>query len=419
MGFFLLAPVFGMLAALVLILDPGALSSRWQPGMLAFTHLLTLGFGAQVVVGALFQVLPVISNQAIPAGATLAPWIRAALGLGAFSLALGFISANGWLFALALGLLGAALGTFGAALALGVSRIRPWRDSSRGVALALVALITTLVLGAVQASPRFAPELGLYRLQQTDLHALWGGLGWCLLLIMAVSYQVIPMFHVAPAFPARAAQWLPSALFVALLTTSLAEAGALENLALGVGLLLCLLYGATALYILSRRKRKLVDYTVRFWQLGLVHLLAVSLLGLYGLGTGGTVDSRWMGLAWGLGFVGSVMLGMLQKILPFLIYLHLQRAWMKNPMSSAALPNMKSLIPTPASRRQWQFHLSALGGLYGALVWPVLTPLAGALLFADFAWLTRCLHQAHGRYQTTLDSMTAAGEPAPCNNGDR
>src|SRR3989338_5515889 len=51
--FFLTAPVFGMVAALILLFTgKDLLSSRWTPGMLAVTHCLTLGFFTSVMIGA-------------------------------------------------------------------------------------------------------------------------------------------------------------------------------------------------------------------------------------------------------------------------------------------------------------------------------------------------------------------------------
>ena len=57
--FFLVAPIFGVLAGILLIVSPELLSNRWLPATIAFTHLLTLGVGALVMLGALFQVMPV------------------------------------------------------------------------------------------------------------------------------------------------------------------------------------------------------------------------------------------------------------------------------------------------------------------------------------------------------------------------
>ena len=57
--FFLTAPLFAMTAGLLLlVLGPDMFASRWMPGLLAATHLITVGFMLQVMLGALIQILP-------------------------------------------------------------------------------------------------------------------------------------------------------------------------------------------------------------------------------------------------------------------------------------------------------------------------------------------------------------------------
>ena len=65
--FFLTAPVFGLIAGLVLIFDGELLGSRWTPGALAVVHLIAAGFMLQVMLGALLQILPVVAGAAFPA----------------------------------------------------------------------------------------------------------------------------------------------------------------------------------------------------------------------------------------------------------------------------------------------------------------------------------------------------------------
>jgi hypothetical protein len=53
------APWFLCLAGMALMsAGPEALVTRWSPHLLAATHLLTLGFMMQAMLGALLQLLP-------------------------------------------------------------------------------------------------------------------------------------------------------------------------------------------------------------------------------------------------------------------------------------------------------------------------------------------------------------------------
>ena len=75
--FFLTAPWFLVLAAALILWEgPGIFASRWLPATLALTHLLVLGFMAQVMLGALLQILrghglPIVLLQSKKTGAQL------------------------------------------------------------------------------------------------------------------------------------------------------------------------------------------------------------------------------------------------------------------------------------------------------------------------------------------------------------
>ena len=65
--FFLTAPVFGLIAGLVLLFDGQLLASRWTPGALAVVHLFAAGFMLHVMLGALLQILPVLAETSFVA----------------------------------------------------------------------------------------------------------------------------------------------------------------------------------------------------------------------------------------------------------------------------------------------------------------------------------------------------------------
>jgi hypothetical protein len=409
--FFLVAPVFGVLAGILLIGYPELLTNRWLPATLAFTHLLTLGVGTMVMLGALFQVLPVVSNRAVPWDQAIAPWVRWGMVWGILALTTGFLTSRGWLIGLAALLLASGFVLFVSAFGTGLVRARPAGATTVTLRLAALSLVATLVLGGMQLSLRLWPEAGLYELHQTFLHAFVGGFGWVLLLIMGVSFQVIPMFHVAPAFPRWVCRQLTLVIFTANAAVLLAWQP-VAALALPLTLMAAILYASVALKVLMARKRKLVDYTVRFWQLGLSQLITASLLTL---GLIFTEGDTWrapvellLGLVFALGFVLSVMLGMLQKIAPFLIYLHLQRKALANPQAvMVKLPHMKALIPTERSRWQYRLQLVLLPSIYLAPWAPWMAVVAGLLLVAAFGWLGYCLWGAWRQYQWVESEMRA------------
>ena len=91
--FFLTAPVFAILAgALLLWGGPDALASRWTPDVLAVTHLITVGFMLQVMLGALIQVLPVVAGANLRQPMRLAAAVHVALNVGALVLGSAFLT---------------------------------------------------------------------------------------------------------------------------------------------------------------------------------------------------------------------------------------------------------------------------------------------------------------------------------------
>src|SRR5690606_25100302 len=98
---------------------------------------------------------------------------------------------------------------------------------------------------------------------------------------------------------------------------------------------------ALTLRALSRRKRKRVDGSKGFWQLGLVAApitLSLALLALL------LDDPRWAVLfgwfaVWG--WAGAIVLGMLTRIVPFLVWFHRFSAL----VGKVPVPPMRRMIP--------------------------------------------------------------------------
>ncbi len=90
--FFLTAPLFSLAAGLLLAAGgPELLASRWTPGLLAATHLITVGFMLQIMLGALIQILPVVAGVNLGNPLRVARWLHAGLSAGAILLAGGLL----------------------------------------------------------------------------------------------------------------------------------------------------------------------------------------------------------------------------------------------------------------------------------------------------------------------------------------
>jgi hypothetical protein len=376
--FFLSAPLFALLAGAILLWEgDGAFASRWSPAVLAATHLLTLGVLTMTICGALLQLLPVVAGAPIARAARGARAMHALLCIGTLLLAGAFWRSAPRLFALALPPLVLALAWLLAAFGAAVWRVPPPAAAPMiaAVRMALAALAPTLAAGAAMAAA-LAWTLPLPLLALTDLHAMWGLLGWVGLLLAGVAWQVIPMFQVTPLYPPALTRTLAILVPVLLAACSVAQ---LAGHPLAASLR-AFLFGAFALFasvtlvLLARRKRPAPDSTTLFWRLSMASLLACAPAWYAPIGA--TAQALLLGVLFMLGFAASAVNGMLYKIVPFLLWHHWQEQGFGRPV-----PGIRHVIPEARARAHFGCHAAAVALLALAALWPhwLLRPAALAL----------------------------------------
>jgi len=414
--FFLSAPWFGVLASLLVMVEPDAiLNGRWSIEMLAFTHLITLGFMMMIMTGALFQFIPVITGHSIPGTRKISPIIHITLITGTLVLVAGFLHTQAIFFQFAVIFLLIAVGLFAVALTRLLLSNIVGKEAIFVLRLVNIALFITLGLGIYMAIAYALPHLGINMRLYTDLHMVWGLLGWTILLVIAVSSQVIPMFHVTPVFPANYLKFLSVSIVIILIFGSwdyLSQTNSILANVFEILLSLAVIFFALfTLRMISKRKRKVKDMTIRFWKLALVMpLLAVCIYWLNGilLMIPNNKYELLLGLLIVFGFTISSILGMSQKIVSFITYIHLQRLSMKYPMGMEYLPNMQILITVKSQEIQFYIHITALVTMASAIFFPFLAILAGGILLLDFAWLNYSLIKCTLIYKEARKKITEA-----------
>lgn len=389
--FLLCAPWFGAAAgALLAWQGEAALLSRWAPPTLALTHLITLGYLGMAMIGSMLQMVPVVADVSLPRrGMHGAVW--ALFATGALALPAAFLSGLSSLYAFA------ALTVVPALLAnlftLGAALCRPVAAGARamvgGMRLALAGLATTLLLG-LSLIAFLGGGVKLPALMITDLHAAWGLLGWVLMLVIGVAFQVVPMFQATANYPAAMARWTPPALFCALVLWS-----AFPSLA-WLPALVCVAFAGTTLALLARRKRA-ADPTTLYWRLALVSLMAASLVSL----TPFDRQPLLIGVLFLAGFAVSVVNGMLIKIVPFLCWYHLQ---LDGRVERGRMPGVKDLLPEARARGQFWLHCAAVAALLAAVALPQLATGAGAMFALSCAAMGACLIAPARRYRQLQSS---------------
>jgi len=416
MRFFLTAPVFGLYAAAILFWHgPEIFMSRWTLPALALTHTLTLGFICMAMFGAIQQLLPVLAGSPVKRPVIISTILHASLSLGALGLSSGFLSGQTYLVPAALALLFFAFCLFLVVSFTSLFSTRGYSATMICMWLATISLAIAIAFGlylgaeGALAGPR----------QLADIHLIWGLMGWVGLMVVGVAYQVVPMFQLTPAYPAWMRRWLAPALFALLLAYSgmhlLPDSWqrGLLNPASAVMLLMAgfSAFALTTLRLQRQRRRRLPDVTLDYWQLGMSCLLAFSLLWL--------VDTLWpsaavfpgpdlfLGVLLVIGIVLSLICGMLYKIIPFILWFHLQ----SRLEEYVKLPSMKELLPDRPARRQLYAHTASLLCLLAACFRPEWLAYPAAFLFAaSNLMLGMNLLTAGRKYRQTCAMLDSPGE---------
>lgn len=398
--FFIAAPFFGMLAALVLIFDGDTLfMSRWSAAALALTHLMTVGYMLQIMVGALFQVLPVAGGGGLRGQGALAAVLQPVLVVGACALGSAFMF--DWLpgYTLAAVAFSAGLGLLIIAVFVALRHSEAMSPTLTGLRIALFALAVTVALGAPMALAR-AGMLDAGWLAHAGLHVGWGLVGWALILVASVAWLVVPMFLQTHPYPPRFARGFGLALGAILVvaTTGLIDLRVV-TLILAVG---AALFGSVTLEMLRRRQRSADNAIGRFWMLGMLCLVAAGALAMYEAIEPGQVKLVLLTGVLILGGVSmSLLIGMLYKIVPFILWLNLRNHHRK-------VPSMNQFIGETAQARHFRVHLGMLVTLAPAPWWSPLAVAGGILMFVSSVLLLANLAGALQTLRTFNAGVTAA-----------
>ncbi|NOZ52910.1 MAG: hypothetical protein GXP08_07160 [Gammaproteobacteria bacterium] len=388
--FFFTAPFFGILAALVQINAGPDAVSQWTPTTLAITHLLTLGYISMVMIGAMSQILPVVAGSPLPRPLLVSSVVHTLLTLGVLALASGLLFGRGEAVLIAMFLLGAGLTVFIGAAAYSLILANADNATVSGMRVAIVALAITVVFGLrVAAEHVLHLDLPIAK-SWTHAHLTWGFIGWVGILVISVAYEVVPMFQMTPKYPQWMQRWMTKMILVGLLFwTSVYLLAIIDSTIWNILTLLLSFYLAiglsvfagVTLYLQSQRQRRIADLTLKFWRLAMVSLLLCTSLWVVGQFWPSLGNWRNIGYLNGMlfifGFAVSVIIGMLYKIIPFLVWLHLQRQNTRR----IKLPNMKEIIPEQRIRWHFVLHLMLLPLLAGVAIKPVWFVYPAATLF--------------------------------------
>lgn len=419
-----------MLAALGLawVALTGASYIRWNPIILAVAHFLTLGVLASAMLGAMMQILPVAAHIRVLHPRIISFCVHASLTLGTLFLAGGFIGGLPMFHRIAMALLSFALLLFFGAVVGGLIRDWPQRSPGSGevlvaVRLALLALAVTICLGLYMAGLRGSiwstgiTQAGAWLHSLPNLHVTWGLAGWVGLLVVGISYQVIPIFQATELYPKRLTDTLAPLVFLLLAIVTLSGTWQMHS---GLSLPFVQKWAATLLalafvvyslvthYLLWTRKRPVREPTTWFWHLAMVALLLAGLLGMLRIWAPGFTPApleMLLGTLLIVGFAVSAVNGMLYKIVPFLLWHNAQR---RAPQALPFMPKVRHFIEEEAAMRQFLVHFCAVALLAAASLMPALLVWGALALAASAGLLAQNIGRALRLYTRTCKRISAS-----------
>lgn len=382
--FFLTAPLFGFFS--VFFFSDGA--SRWSSDVLAATHLWVLGFVLMMMIGALFQLIPVVIGVPFRNVKLYSLIIYFFLLIGLPFFIFGFYKKE--FLHLGVALILFALLLFLVLLSEALYKVKGSFESARVFKYAVVNFLLGILLGVVLVLGHLG-VIPLYRPQVTNFHLLFLIMGWVGFVIIGVCYQIIPMFFVASTYPLWLRKSLAPALFIGFIAYGFEIYFKLiffSDLWLSFWSLLFLIL--TGMRLL-RRGRKIYDPSLFFWWIAL--LSAIFCIFLW-------IIPKYISIPLNLnieilfgkilffGFLFSIISAMIYKITPFLVWFHLQSQQMdyfsKNGKISGSVPHMKEIQKDRLILFHFVVHLIAL--LLGLLNQPLFKEgLLISFLFLEFS----------------------------------
>ncbi|GBD91625.1 cytochrome C and Quinol oxidase polypeptide I [bacterium BMS3Abin04] len=301
----------------------------FQPKILAITHLLTLGWISMTIFGAMFQLVPVVLETKLFSEklADIQFWIFL---LGMIGFVTGFWNSDTGLHLNASAvLLNIAVLIFAVNMVGTFIHVKKWNITGWYLISALIYLIITAIAGFLLAYNLWHPYISINHLQYLKLHAEVAVIGWVTMVVMGVSYKLIPMFTLSHGYSMKSSKWAFWLVNIGLVGINIFfhfENNIIEILgstlfiAAGIAFFLFQVY-----LIYKNRLRKKRDIGIKysifsFYMLGIVTLfgLIFSFIDLSGIPNIYLV----FGYLVLYGYLSMLIVGQMYKIVPFLAWYH-------------------------------------------------------------------------------------------------
>ncbi|MFT5662370.1 MAG: hypothetical protein ACI9TV_003020 [Sulfurimonas sp.] len=370
--FFLSAPLFGILAGvLIFFSDVATLMSRYSLDSIVITHVITIGFLGFIMLGAISQMLPVLAGARIPKVKQVASISHALLLVGSLCMFLGIYTSNTIYNIIAFAGLGLGFLLILSAISLSLKTVTNFNATVKGISASIFFAFSTVLMGLYLLLSYITQDISSVHTIVSNVHSVWAIFGFAGILIIGVAFQVLPMFYVAPHFKdfclKRIVPILSIGLFVWLFLNIFYEEYAF--LAKFWVALFFWAFATTVAIKLLKRRRPISDVTVWYWGSASIFFT----FGLFLWVADEYLEHEYITLVAvliGGGYILSVMSGMMYKIIPFLVWFHL------NAKGYMSIPTMNEMINKKLAKIQFILFILALLGFIVSYFVPELLQIA-------------------------------------------
>jgi hypothetical protein len=328
--FYLYAGISFLVAAFLLIFStPAFLQHYFHPHTLAITHVMALGWGTMMILGASHQLVPVLIEGKLYSNA-LAYLSFAFAAIGIPLLVIGFYQFNfGWPAQTGAIFINAAILIY--LINIGVSMVKSKHENVHAVFVftGTLWLMITIIVGLFLVYNFTYNILSKDSLSYLPLHAHLGIIGWFLLIVIGVGSRLIPLFMISKYNNNKLLWWIYGLINFALISFIIfflyIKITTLYFLPIAAIAIAIIFFGYYCYHAYHERLRKKVDYQVKISLLSvlmmavpLIFLLLIILWSLF------LEDNVRLVLTYGFciffGWISAIIFGMTFKTLPFIVW---------------------------------------------------------------------------------------------------
>jgi hypothetical protein len=230
-----------------------------------------------------------------------------------------------------------------------------------------------VVAGIMMAMNLYDPYFKTNHLEYLKLHAHFAFVGWVSMVIMGVSYKLIPMFSLSHGFSLKPAKWVFGFINAGLLLLTVEYHFPERTIMLPIGTLLIAAGNLIFLYqvylIMKSRVRKILDVGLTYSMISFGMMFIATALGVF-LVFEKNLKPDYLSklvLIYGylilFGYFSLIIVGQMYKIVPFLVWFHKFSA----KVGLEPVPMLKNMFDENYAKIEFVIMNCALTGTVGAI----------------------------------------------------